>query len=343
MGEEMKQEAPMPRVSVIIPAYNSAQFITQAIQSVLAQTYTSYEILVVDDGSTDQTQAVVLQHRDRVVYIRQDNNGPSAARNTGIRAARGEYICFLDADDTWTPNKLEAQVAFMEQHPELGLLFSDEEEGNDEKILHPSILAKTKFRDNIVSQVPLQEAFRKLVRENFIPTSTVMIKKACFAQTELFDNAFRSAEDRDLWLRMAAHTQIGSLPVVLGRKRVHLANISADNELALRSKIRVWQKNRQLFPSLAPPAVWHDRFADAQLKLGYVLLAKGQKKEARQAGVKSLLHAVQSVRGRKLREESFLSYQWSLGGWLILCATTSQAITQPLLQMKKSLWRLRKA
>ncbi len=222
---------PASLVSVVIPTYNSGRFIAQAIRSVLGQTYARYEVIVVDDGSTDETKDVLREFDGHSRYLYQDNRGPSAARNAGIRLARGEYICFLDADDIWAPNKLEVQLTFMEQHPDIGLVFSDEEEVSAEGDIRPSLLAQSRFYSDLVSQKPLQDAFRKLLIENCIPTSTVMVRKACFAKAGLFDESLMVVEDRDMWLRIAADFGIACLPLILGKKREHQRNISANSEL----------------------------------------------------------------------------------------------------------------
>lgn len=159
-----------PLVSVIIPAYNSAKFAAKAVESVLAQTYQNYELIVIDDGSTDNTKEVLNRFAGRVNYIFQENRGPSAARNMGIKVAQGEYICFLDADDTWLPMKLEVQLAFMKNNRGIVLLFSDEEETDDKKMFSPSVVAERKFYSNIISQRPIQEAFKTLLIENYLPT-----------------------------------------------------------------------------------------------------------------------------------------------------------------------------
>ena len=108
----------MPEVSVIIPTYNSARYMTAAVDSVLAQTFTDYEILVIDDGSTDETEAVMGRYGPPVLLLPQRNGGVSVARNRGLEASRGRYVAFLDADDTWLPNKLERQLAELGKHPE---------------------------------------------------------------------------------------------------------------------------------------------------------------------------------------------------------------------------------
>src|SRR3989304_775382 len=115
----------MPRVSVIIPTFNCARFLGRAIDSALFQTYTDYEIIVVDDGSTDATGDVVERYASKIRYTYQSNKGVSSARNTALSNASGELIAYLDADDMWYPHKLESQVAFLDFHKDCGLVHSD--------------------------------------------------------------------------------------------------------------------------------------------------------------------------------------------------------------------------
>ena len=115
----------MPRVSVIIPTYNREKYIAETINSVLDQTFSDYEIIVVDDGSADNTERLIReQFADEVIYLSKPNGGPASARNMGMRVAKGEYIAFLDSDDLWLPEKLAIQTRFMDAHPEIGLTYS---------------------------------------------------------------------------------------------------------------------------------------------------------------------------------------------------------------------------
>ena len=120
----------MPRVSVIIPTYNSARFVVQAVESVLAQTYSDFEVIVVDDGSTDNTPVALAGYRQKIRYLHQENRGPSAARNAGYRASQGDYVLFLDSDDLIPPDTLERQVSFLNDHPEFGLVYSASQQIN---------------------------------------------------------------------------------------------------------------------------------------------------------------------------------------------------------------------
>jgi glycosyltransferase involved in cell wall biosynthesis len=327
----------IPLVSIIIATYNSGAFIAQAVQSALEQTYGRYEVLIIDDGSTDKTQSVLDVFHDRITYMYQQNGGPSAARNLGLTVAQGEYICFLDADDLWIPNKLEVQLAFMECHPDIGLVFSDEEEIEDKRVLCGSLLVRSKFYPAITSQIPIQKACMKLLIENFVPTSTVMVRKECFVKVGLFDESLRVSEDRDMWSRIAAYFGIACVPLILGKKRAHQHNISSNSALTLRSRIRVWEKARHLFPHLVPATVLDNLLADAHLQLGYIMLTKDQREEARQHGWKSLVYAAKHITIRERLDKSLPSYRWFFCVGLILFTYMGWPMTRLLWQTKNTL------
>jgi glycosyltransferase involved in cell wall biosynthesis len=277
-----------PRVSVIIPAYNSERYIGESLQSVVDQTYRDYEVIVVDDGSTDNTKARALAVHGPINYIQQSNQGPAAARNTGIDAARGELICFLDADDSWASDKLQAQVEFIDRNPGVGLVFSDEKEFDDVGVTCVSLLSKSAYHAELTAGSILKEPFQKLLQENFIPTSTVMARTACFKTTGLFDVALRGPEDRDMWSRIAVYFPIACIPRVLGAKRVVASSVSRDVETTLRSRIRLWTKARTLFPELTPVRTVNALLAPTYVQLGFVLLRKNKAGEARALGWKAL-------------------------------------------------------
>ncbi|HEU4391938.1 MAG TPA: glycosyltransferase family A protein, partial [Blastocatellia bacterium] len=117
----LKLVPPPPQVTVVIPAYNAAKYLIESVDSVLAQSFRDFEVIVVDDGSTDETPEILKSYRSEIRCIRTDNRGPSSARNLAIRESRGELIAFQDADDVWHPEKLSRQVALLEEHPELGV------------------------------------------------------------------------------------------------------------------------------------------------------------------------------------------------------------------------------
>jgi len=294
----------------------------------LAQSYVDYEVIVVDDGSSDGTKALVLGLHGPIRYIYQSNNGPAAARNTGIGAATGELICFLDADDSWTPDKLRIQVEFMERHSNIGLLFSDAEEYDETGVQCPSLLAKSRFYSEIARESLVGEAFQKLLEQNFIPTSTVMARRACFDATGLFDVALRGPEDRDMWSRIAVHFPIACIPRVMGRKRAVMGSVSRDVESTLRSRILLWTKARKLFPDLAPVRVVNALLAPTYLQLGFVLLHRDRTREARAAGLKSF-----SV--------SRNPYQWVLAASLVVLTFAGGAFANSVFRTKRRLFTQR--
>lgn len=186
-----------PFISVIIPCYNASLFLNQAIESVLNQTYKNFEVIIVNDGSTDNTEEIIKAYRDnRVIYLKQETNkGPSAARNTGLKYAKGEYIAFLDADDIWMLNKLEKQVDYVLKN-KVDIVTTNgyilESKTNKSKIAY--------------SKNPIhhkKSIFKVLIKHNFIFPSTVLIKKETLQKAGFFDENLQSSEDYYLWLNIA--------------------------------------------------------------------------------------------------------------------------------------------
>ncbi|HEX4947832.1 MAG TPA: glycosyltransferase family A protein [Blastocatellia bacterium] len=204
-----------PEVSVVICAYNAAAFIVATVESVLAQTYRDFEIIVVNDGSTDNTEEILTPYFGRILYVRQDNAGPGAARNTAIRCALGRYIALLDSDDQWLPNYLETMMARMKAQPNIDVLYP-----NAVLFGTPQWEGKL-FQDVCPSSAPVTlEKF--LARECNVFISAVF-KRDILDVVGTFDENLRGSEDFDLWLRMLQQGyQFEFLrePLVRYRKRV---------------------------------------------------------------------------------------------------------------------------
>lgn len=191
-------------VSVVIPSYNCGKYILEAIESILAQSYSKHEIIVVDDGSTDNTKEIIQQYiksHEKIKYFYQNNKGPGAARNIGIKKAKGEFIAFLDADDLWKKEKLTKSIEFMERNNFDWLctsMIKVNEEGN--KVI------KRISDDSWVLNAETKE-IRQLKNGLFffssipVHTPTIVAKRKCFAKVGLFDERFLIGEDTDLWLR----------------------------------------------------------------------------------------------------------------------------------------------
>ncbi|MBN1593517.1 MAG: glycosyltransferase, partial [Candidatus Coatesbacteria bacterium] len=186
----MKQDNPL--VSVIIPVYNDEKNVAAAIESALSQTLEDVEVIVVDDGSTDSTPAVLSQYRDRVNCIRQENRGLPGARNTGIRASRGKYLCFLDSDDVLLPRKAELQSAVMETEPDVGLTYGG--------WLDVNIETGETLRDFSYAR-PEHDLARDAYPPHF-PVFSAMLRREWFDEVGLFDERLKALEDSDMWWRL---------------------------------------------------------------------------------------------------------------------------------------------
>jgi glycosyltransferase involved in cell wall biosynthesis len=281
-----------PLVSVIIPSYNASPFVHLAVQSVLEQTYDKHEIILVDDGSTDETRQVLSKFQGRITYIYQQNRGAAAARNAGIETARGDLVCFLDADDLWASNKLELQLEFLRQHRDVALLSGGCRKFMDRDAPYASFTAAKSPEGSAARIFSAPEAFTELVRSNFIPTSTVMVRKECFEKVGTFDLDLIPVEDRDMWLRISARFGVAYLPWVLCDKRLHPSNISNDKVRMLYTCARVLEKNRALFPGLAPAKLWNKQLAKLYANAGRLSLMKHRRPEARRAAARSLKNAL---------------------------------------------------
>jgi glycosyltransferase involved in cell wall biosynthesis len=187
-----------PLVSVIVPAYNAAGYITDALESVLSQTFTSYELIVINDGSpdTEELERVLAPYEEKIVYLKQENRGPSAARNCGIAHARGKYVALLDSDDMWFPELLAEQVGFLEAHPQFDVVSSGVEFFGDRP--HRS---RNAMSGHVSGEVDL-EGLLALRRK--VCTSSVVMKREPLLRVGMFDEAHgMRSEDFELWLRLA--------------------------------------------------------------------------------------------------------------------------------------------
>ncbi len=200
---------PAPLVSVIVPTYNRAQMLVEAVSSVLQQSYGNIELIVVDDGSTDETKSALAPHRERIRYVYQENRGPSAARNAGISLATGSLIAFLDSDDLWEPEKLEVQVGYLRDFPETRICQTEE------IWIRRGIRVNPKRKHRKYSGW----IFDKMLPLCIVSPSAVLLEKNLLLEVGLFDEALPACEDYDLWLRIGAFYQIALIDKALVIKR----------------------------------------------------------------------------------------------------------------------------
>ncbi len=275
-----------PTISVVIPTYNRARFLPSAVASVRAQSYPCDEILIVDDGSSDDTPEVVATFGPGVRLIRQINAGPAAARNRGIDEARGDLVAFLDTDDRWLPGKLAAQVRLFRREPALGMVCADMAIENDVgiRLVESNFVLRGLQHDfAALDGRPLPDAPRRLLEVNFVNTSTVVAKRQLLLALGGFDTRLRYGEDLELWLRIAARHPIACVASVHEVRVEHDSNVTRSIEPMLQGyvkmaeAIREWagaemvqwgiSANRYVANSMADLGYWYfsnDRMSDAR-------------------------------------------------------------------------------
>ncbi len=273
-------------VSVIIPTYNSSDFVSKAIDSVLDQSYDDYEIIVVDDGSTDNTREILEKYKGIIKYVYQDNGGPAKARNTGIKMAKGSYIAFLDSDDLWLPDKLKKQFDFFNENPQYHLVYTDMAHAINGEIIYKSYLKERNYK-----HISSGYIYENLLRECFIFTPTVMMKKECIDNIGFFNEKLRISEDHDLWLRIADKYQIGFLDEALTIRNRHESNLTSDRYLYISSGIKmmegIYDKNKG---NKVRRKIIDEELGNRYFLLGYYFFDLGQYNKARSSLLKSLRH-----------------------------------------------------
>jgi glycosyltransferase involved in cell wall biosynthesis len=295
----------VPLVSVIIPAYKAAAFIHETLQSVFCQTYRNFEVVLINDGSPDtaEFERAIAPYRDRIIYIRQENSGVSAARNAGIRRARGEYLAFLDSDDIWYPPCLAAQIDLARsRQPACDLVYSDVLVYSDSQQQRDSHSDGIRYSEICPSVGAV--TFESLLREDcHAPTSCTMVRRQAAIAAGLFDENLRRAEDYDLWLRIAHRaSNMTYSREVLGKNRIVPGSLSHDNVKMLEGLVEVLRKLRNdLELSAGQRSALEKKLADtkAQLELerGKAALLDGKYDQA----LASLHEASSSLPSTKLR------------------------------------------
>lgn len=238
-----------PLVSVIVPTYNYGHFIEQTLRSLQAQTYQRWECVVVDDGSTDDTAEVVSRFIDsdrRIKFLRQENLRQAAARNNGLKNSSGQYVQFLDADDLLESRKLERQVGYLEQHPEVDIIYGDVRFFNSE---NPDERLYTMWGENKPWMPGISgrgtEVLRPLVRVDTIPINAALVRRSVIERTGLFDESLPPVEDWDYWVRCAigdVRFQYQDFEDALALIRSHPSSASKSNLRMAAAEVRLRRK-----------------------------------------------------------------------------------------------------
>lgn len=270
-----------PRVSVIIPAYNAAWCVRRAVDSVLAQDFHDYELIVVDDGSQDDTAAVLASYGDALRVMSKANGGLSSARNMAIAAVRGEYVAFLDADDWWMPDKLARQVAMMEFRPELVFC------STATAVRTPEGLGLPDWPCGAGTGSVLERIFR----ENAYVAgsgSSVLARREAFAHVGGFDETLSSLEDIDMWMRLASVGEYACINALLTVIEKRADSMSGNLDVMRSAAIRVMHKNRSLLPANLRGGFWRKAYASMLTDYAKWAYRKGQPSQA----LSDLLHAL---------------------------------------------------
>jgi glycosyltransferase involved in cell wall biosynthesis len=284
-----------PEVSVVIPTYNTARFIADAIDSALAQSYKPSEIIVIDDGSSDNTREVITHYGDKIKYIYQSNAGPASARNKGVKEARGEWIAFLDSDDYWDKDHLELLLKHAQDHPDASLIYCGKKWVDmDGKLIQDSF-EQTQF--------PSGWIFKDMFTANYISsTSVVLVKKGIFIELGGFDKQLRIAEDYDLWIRIAAVSPICGVPIYTLNYRRHENNLTLQTVEQYKADLIVLEKAQKMIRSQMVdrqnnPEIIDIRMRMKQFYMDIVLFmfSISEFKELRSFGLDALKHRYISI------------------------------------------------
>ncbi len=227
----------MPRVSVVIPTYNCERFLGRTIDSALRQTYRDFEIIVVDDGSTDGTQALVAGYGEAVHYVYQPNQGASAARNAALSNASGEFVAYLDADDLWTPEKLARQVEYLDAYPACGFVHTEVSVIDEQdKVLY------ARFNQETDRLVPQGRCVRDVLLRSHIQTLTVLERRTAFDRAGKFDLRLPVAQDYLHWIFVVLHGyEVGYLPEPLGQYRWRAGSLMSSERRLLGDFVKIYE------------------------------------------------------------------------------------------------------
>lgn len=214
------------KVSVIIPTYNQDKYLCEAIDSMLGQTYKDFEIIVINDGSTDNTEKILGEYGDKIKWKSQKNKGSAVARNSGISMAKGEYITFLDSDDVAMPNRLELSVDYLDKHPAVGLVYTDYYQVNE--------------RGELMKLTAACGHGLLLIQANYVPMGSCMCRSECIDTVGVFDADTLGSCDWDMWIRIAERYSIHRIPKPLYKRRMH------SNQTSLRPNRMDYERKLQI-------------------------------------------------------------------------------------------------
>lgn len=290
-----KPDASRPAVSVVIATYNRARLLRETIDSVLQQRFKDYELIVVDDGSTDETRAVLESYGTQLRFIHQENRGPSAARNLGVRHARGAWIAIQDSDDLATPEYLETLYGYARARPDCAMVFANGAYLGGREHERETIIPARKSRRLALRGVRLADLFEKSI----VRLQAALISKICYDAVGGHDESLRICMDLDLSFRLFMKYPLAYLDRVVFLYRRHQGNTGRNEELRLAENIRVIEKLVGEFP--AARETLGKTTIDHRIAYRYYRLAKGRWKRSQFAEARSALRAAIAMRPYALK------------------------------------------
>jgi len=282
VSEGAAQGRKLPVVSVVVPTYNRSMYIRETLDSVLHQTFSDFEVIVVDDGSTDGTEEVLRLYMDRIRYIRQENRGAAAARNMGVRNARGALIAFMDSDDLSMTHHLESLYNFLAQNLDYAMVVGNGAYLEGEFHNRRTVISLRKAQRLEERGVSVGDLFDGRV----VRLQGIMVRKSALEEIGLLDEWFRLSYDLDLALRLIKNYRIGFINQVIYLYRKHGGNISADDELRSRENLRALEKLASDYPEaleLIGRRAFSNLVAHRFYRLAKALAKKGDTRGAREA------------------------------------------------------------
>lgn len=315
-----------PKVCVIMPCYNGEKFIGEAIESVLNQTYNNWELIIVDDGSTDNSKEVIKRYfnDNRIKYIaHKENRGIPAARNTGIKASKGEYIAFLDQDDIWLPEKLKEQIEIfnVDRDKQIGLVFTDIMHLIEDETIRPEW--PSKYVPNNLRIKSKEEVLKSLFLQNFIPSISVIVRKDCFDRKGLLnENITGGADDYEFWLRISGCFKMIYINKPFVKKRIHENNYS-NMKRFFKDQLQILNMAIKHYPFLA-------KYSNKKRGRLYYNYARYLQKSGESSKSKEAIHIAILYDHWQLKYYVvyLLSHFGSSGGWILTKLSHFKSITK---------------
>jgi len=295
-----------PSVSIVIATYNRAQFLGETIRSILNQQLRNFELIVVDDGSTDDTERLLAGYRSQLRYLYQENRGPSAARNFGVRCANADWISIQDSDDLCMPNHLQTLYGYAKDHPECAMVFANGNYLGGREHNRETIIPRTKSQQLAKSGVKLEDFFEKSI----LRLQAALISKKAYDAIGGHDESLRICMDLDLGFRLLMNFPVAYLDSVVFSYRRHAGNIGRNEELRLTENIRVIEKLLREYPR-ARAQLGSDTVS-RRLAYRYYRLAKGRWRRNERHQAREALQQAIGLQPYVVKYRLY-HWQWALG------------------------------